>query len=286
MAWEYAARVNTWVPFSMEHCSKIDEALEKGSPTVLLSSNPVIFVNLRSFMLRNTSNNAEVGVRRRSAKTQQTGNHMLPKNSSPQKDVSYMKKRVDENSIALPHEFIAQTQQPSNIIKPGRFAIAWAAEIEECKQKVVGLTKSIIKLIGSFDDSQLIRIVAMMRELGSLLIDNAEARKLFSKQPAHDLAGLIACISLLLSSGNDGAQEWASAVLASMVQDEGCKALVQGAGPQLDGILAGLLRMVSGPAAASCSRQRHALFALNALTAAGPGQQRLLAVRRMPRAAR
>jgi hypothetical protein len=121
-----------------------------------------------------------------------------------------------------------------------------------------------------------------MRELGGLLLENAEARKFFAKQ-TDVILRLVASQALLLTSDSEPGQEAASLVLACMLQDRACATLLNRTGPALDAIIAGLLRMVSGPGAASSTRQRHAIFALQALTTDGPGQQRLMAVRRSMR---
>ncbi len=186
-------------------------------------------------------------------------------------------------------EALEQVKKPPQImasVKAGRFAVAWAAETEEYQKRIAGLTNGIISLMAHAEESRMPKMLSLLRELGSLLMDSVDARKIFSKQSASDLARIVACQSWLLSSSNEVAHEWSSVVLACMVQDEDCKAILLRSGPQLDSILAGLLRMVSGPSAASCTRQRHAIFALQALTASEAGQHRLMAVRRKLAAAR
>ena len=245
-------------------------------PTVLLSNNPVIFVNLRTFMMRNTSNNMEVGIRRRPGK-----------HHPPQSDImAKMPIKARTNEIAtnivngIPNPALQRASGNNSPLKPGRFAIAWATEVEESRRKVENLVQSIISLVDSFDHSKLSTLTNLTRDLGSLIQDSAEARKAFAQLAGQVASKFMASQAILLSSSNETAHEWASIVLGHMLQDERCRGIAQGLGPQLDRVLAGLLRMVTGPAAASCTRQRHAVFALQALTATAEGQQRLLAVRR------
>jgi hypothetical protein len=260
--WEYANRSNSWAPFSSEHCMKIEEAVEKGAPTVLLSNSPVVFVNLRTFMMRNTSNNIEVGIRRRQGKTQPA--------------------HIDTNIIPMKtkvNEIMSATSSVS-VVKPGRFALAWATEVEECRRKVENLTRAIFSILNTYDQSKLSALTSTMRDLGSLIQENTDARKAFAAQSSQDVGRIVTSQAILLSSTSETAHECASLVLANLLQDERSRAIVQASGAHFDKILAGLLRMVSGPGAASCTRQRHAIFALQALTASPEGQQRLLAVRR------
>ena len=237
-------------------------------------------------MLRNTSNNVEVGVRKRTERGAQE------KRSESATLVPYPQKNTNQNIAAAVKNDVKVLQPRAplvasslNEIKPGRFAMAWAADLEECRARVSSLSRAIITQAEAREDqlpSALPKLATLTRELGGLLLDSAEARKHLARQ-ADLLPRLVACYALLLSSDSVPGQEAASLALACMLQDPASAALVHRNGPALDAILAGLLRMVSGPGAASCARQRHAIFALQALTAGAQGQQRLMAVRRSMR---
>eukprot|EP00292_Cryptomonas_paramecium_P023598 CAMPEP_0113666890 /NCGR_PEP_ID=MMETSP0038_2-20120614/3135_1 /TAXON_ID=2898 /ORGANISM="Cryptomonas paramecium" /LENGTH=148 /DNA_ID=CAMNT_0000582451 /DNA_START=95 /DNA_END=538 /DNA_ORIENTATION=+ /assembly_acc=CAM_ASM_000170 len=143
--------------FPPDVCLKLNNAWAQGEPTFLLSNKPTVFVNLRTFMLRNVATEMEIAVRKRG------GDKVIPAANGQFDPRFAIKDRSNDAALYqddgrpsgqpnLRTDIRASCETPTlDQSKPGRFAMAWASELEDVRNRTHALLARIAQLSPHLD---------------------------------------------------------------------------------------------------------------------------------------